>query len=121
MLVLSAFVLLSLHYPSLIYILPITISILREVAISSLREWMASQGMRDAVKVGFVGKVKTTLQMVSIIVLMFSIPQSLLCPSNLKHVALSIGLSSLYLSTIASVLSAWIYFKAAGPQLLKDM
>jgi CDP-diacylglycerol--glycerol-3-phosphate 3-phosphatidyltransferase len=46
----------------------------REIAISALREWMAEIGQRASVAVSWVGKVKTTAQMVSIFLLLWAIP-----------------------------------------------
>lgn len=42
----------------------------REVLISALREWMAELGKRGVVQVSAIAKVKTTLQMIAIIVLL---------------------------------------------------
>lgn len=46
----------------------------REIAISALREWMAEVGQRAKVAVSWIGKVKTTAQMLSIILLLWTIP-----------------------------------------------
>jgi CDP-diacylglycerol--glycerol-3-phosphate 3-phosphatidyltransferase len=43
----------------------------REIAISALREWMARVGRSRSVAVAFVGKVKTTAQMVAIPMLLY--------------------------------------------------
>jgi cardiolipin synthase (CMP-forming) len=43
----------------------------REIAISSLREWMAHIGASRSVAVHMVGKVKTTVQMIAIPFLLF--------------------------------------------------
>lgn len=43
----------------------------REITISALREWMAEVGERARVRVAGVGKVKTIVQMVAIIVLLY--------------------------------------------------
>ena len=45
------------------------IIVMREIAISALREWMAGLGKRASVAVGYVGKVKTTVQMLALLVL----------------------------------------------------
>ena len=44
----------------------------REIAISALREWMASIGKSKSVAVAFVGKVKTLSQMIAIPLLLFN-------------------------------------------------
>jgi len=43
----------------------------REIAISALREWMARVGRARSVAVAFVGKLKTTLQMIAIPMLLY--------------------------------------------------
>ena len=43
----------------------------REIAISALREWMAKIGASKSVAVSFVGKLKTTAQMIAIPMLLF--------------------------------------------------
>jgi CDP-diacylglycerol--glycerol-3-phosphate 3-phosphatidyltransferase len=43
----------------------------REIAISSLREWMALIGATKSVAVHMIGKLKTTVQMVAIPFLLF--------------------------------------------------
>jgi len=48
------------------------IIIVREIAISALREWMAQVGHVKSVAVHFVGKLKTTLQFVAITLLLFN-------------------------------------------------
>jgi CDP-diacylglycerol--glycerol-3-phosphate 3-phosphatidyltransferase len=44
----------------------------REIAISSLREWMAIIGATKSVAVHMIGKLKTTVQMVAIPFLLFN-------------------------------------------------
>jgi CDP-diacylglycerol--glycerol-3-phosphate 3-phosphatidyltransferase len=44
----------------------------REIAISSLREWMAQIGASKSVAVHMVGKLKTTVQMVAIPFLLYN-------------------------------------------------
>jgi len=44
----------------------------REITISALREWMAKIGASKSVAVSFVGKLKTTAQMVAIPLLLFN-------------------------------------------------
>jgi CDP-diacylglycerol--glycerol-3-phosphate 3-phosphatidyltransferase/cardiolipin synthase len=43
----------------------------REIAISALREWMAKIGAAKSVAVSFVGKLKTTAQMIAIPMLLY--------------------------------------------------
>jgi len=44
----------------------------REIAISALREWMAKVGQAKSVAVAFIGKLKTTVQMVAIPLLLYN-------------------------------------------------
>ena len=46
----------------------------REIAISALREWMASVGKSKSVAVAFIGKLKTVAQLVAIPLLLFHDP-----------------------------------------------
>ncbi|ALN58374.1 CDP-diacylglycerol--glycerol-3-phosphate 3-phosphatidyltransferase [Lysobacter yananisis] len=43
----------------------------REIAVSALREWMAELGQRAAVKVAAIGKIKTIVQMVALVCLLY--------------------------------------------------
>ena len=43
----------------------------REIAISALREWMAGEGHSGSVGVAMIGKVKTAVQMVAILFLLY--------------------------------------------------
>ena len=43
----------------------------REIAISALREWMAGEGQRSSVGVAMIGKVKTAVQMLAILFLLY--------------------------------------------------
>lgn len=47
------------------------IIIVREIAISALREWMAKLGQHQNVAVAYIGKLKTTAQMIAIGLLLF--------------------------------------------------
>ncbi|MEW5787841.1 MAG: CDP-diacylglycerol--glycerol-3-phosphate 3-phosphatidyltransferase [Pseudomonadota bacterium] len=43
----------------------------REIAITALREWMAKLGRSGNVAVSFIGKLKTTFQMIAILMLLY--------------------------------------------------
>lgn len=58
-----ALILLVSAHPEVIVVLGTCIIIGREIVISALREWMASQGRRDEVAVSMLGKYKTFVQM----------------------------------------------------------
>ena len=64
--------LLILVHLNRVHVLVALIIIGREIAISALREWMAQIGASKSVAVHFVGKLKTTVQMVAIPFLLFN-------------------------------------------------
>ena len=63
--------LLILVHMNRVHVLIALVIIGREIAISSLREWMAQIGAGKSVAVHMVGKLKTTVQMVAIPFLLF--------------------------------------------------
>jgi CDP-diacylglycerol--glycerol-3-phosphate 3-phosphatidyltransferase len=69
-----ALVLLVQDNPSPLFAVPAAIIIGREIVISALREWMSEIGARTKVAVSIIGKVKTTLQMIAILLLLYKIP-----------------------------------------------
>ncbi|MEJ2417214.1 MAG: CDP-diacylglycerol--glycerol-3-phosphate 3-phosphatidyltransferase [Exilibacterium sp.] len=69
LMVVVALVLLVEAHASPWFAVPAVVIVGREIVISALREWMAELGKRASVAVSFVGKIKTTVQMVAIIVL----------------------------------------------------
>ena len=84
----------------------------REISISALREWMAEIGQRAHVRVAWLGKIKTTLQIVAIVVLLY---QHDLEGLRLFHA----GEALLVLAAAMTIWSGLIYLRAAWP-LLRD-
>ena len=87
------------------------IMISREIIISALREWMAELGERNKVAVSWLGKVKTTSQMLAL--------GGLLWRYNVYMETLAIIL--LYLAAILTVWSMLQYLKAAKGSLLDNI
>lgn len=88
--------------------LPAMIIVGREIVISALREWMAELGKRRSVAVSWIGKVKTALQMVSIVVLL----------AAQEHAWLEWpGIIALYGAAVLTLWSMFVYLKAAWPDL----
>lgn len=108
LLVVMALVLLTANYPGPWFVIPTAIIIGREVFVSALREWMASRNLRDMVAVGYAGKLKTTVQMLAIIVLLAYTP-------TWPQPVLFVGYFLLYLSAALSLWSMMIYLKKALP------
>ncbi len=100
-------------YAPMVYAVSVAIIIGREIAISALREWMAELGERGAVAVGFIGKVKTTVQMVAISLLLYHDPLYGLPIFKLGEIAL-------YLAAIATLWSMVEYIRAAWPYLMEN-
>src|SRR3990167_282481 len=50
--------------------LPAIVIVGREIVISALREWMAELGHRASITVNYIGKIKTTVQMISLMLLL---------------------------------------------------
>lgn len=103
-----ALAMLAESYHSPVLTIPAMVIIGREIVISALREWMAEMGQRASVAVSYIGKVKTTCQMISITGLLAFQPGS------------PLAITSLVLLYIAAILTLWsmvAYLKAAWPAL----
>jgi CDP-diacylglycerol--glycerol-3-phosphate 3-phosphatidyltransferase len=74
LLVAAVLVLLTGAANSIWVTLPALIIISREITISALREWMAEVGQRGKVAVSYLGKVKTTTQIIALLLLLFEWP-----------------------------------------------
>lgn len=92
-------------------VLPAMVIIGREIAISALREWMSELGKRTSVAVSYVGKIKTVLQMLALIVLLAYSPGQ-------NEVILKCGAGMLFVAAALTVWSMFIYLKAAWPDLI---
>ena len=93
----------------------------REIAISSLREWMAQIGRSKSVAVSFLGKIKTVSQMVAIILLLY---HDRILEQNIYnwYVELDAQVIGNFLIYVAAILTLWsmaYYLKMALPELTK--
>ena len=84
----------------------------REITISALREWMAELGERKKVSVSWLGKVKATLQMLAIVVLLYAGPVAW------GIAARDIGIALLLLAAAMTLWSMIEYLRAAWPSLM---
>ncbi len=85
----------------------------REIAVSALREWMAELGQRAAVKVAAIGKIKTIVQMVALVCLLYQEPV----------LGLPIFAIGEWLLAAAAILTLWsglAYLRAAWPIMRAD-
>jgi CDP-diacylglycerol--glycerol-3-phosphate 3-phosphatidyltransferase/cardiolipin synthase len=90
--------------------LPAAVIIGREITVSALREWMAEIGARARVAVSMAGKLKTTVQMIAIVLLILHEP-ILGLPIN------ELGIVLLYIAALLTLWSMYQYLRAAWPSL----
>ena len=101
-----ALILLMQTHPNAWMAVPAAIIIGREITVSALREWMAELGKRAHVAVSFLGKYKTALQILALILLLYHKPL-LGLPTQL------IGFALLYLAAGLTVWSMFVYLETA--------
>ncbi|HHH45399.1 MAG TPA: CDP-diacylglycerol--glycerol-3-phosphate 3-phosphatidyltransferase [Thiotrichales bacterium] len=113
LMVVTALVLLVERHPHVWFTVPAIVIIGREITISALREWMAEVGESARVAVSMIGKIKTTVQMVALFLLiyrepLFSIPVE------------TVGLVCFYLAAVLTLWSMAVYLRAAWPTLTRS-
>lgn len=119
LLVVNTLIMLTIMMPTWFIVIPVIIMISRELYISGLREFLGTQKIEMPVpKARFsMGKIKTTLQMVSIaaFLLLFALG-SIITPNTTSHFIMlliyilpTIGIYGLWLSLLASIWSATEY------------
>lgn len=101
-----ALVLLVEKHPTPWLSIPAIVIVGREIAISALREWMAELGKRALVKVSFIGKFKTTMQIIAILFLLYGNPLFFIP-------VYEVGIVCLYIAAILTLWSMVIYLQAA--------
>jgi CDP-diacylglycerol--glycerol-3-phosphate 3-phosphatidyltransferase/cardiolipin synthase len=84
----------------------------REITISALREWMAQLGESRSVAVSLLGKLKTTFQMIAILLLLY---HDYLLGFNCQI----LGSLLLYLAALLTLWSMGYYLMLATPRLRK--
>ena len=107
----SVLVLLLAQYSDLL--VPALLIVGREITISALREWMATKGQRDLVAVAWIGKLKTTLQMIALAILLGTAPSSL-------PILFHLGLALIWVAAALGVWSMFTYLNAAKRELFAD-
>jgi CDP-diacylglycerol--glycerol-3-phosphate 3-phosphatidyltransferase len=83
----------------------------REIAISALREWMASVGARASVAVHSIGKLKTVAQLVAIPMLLYHDSLFGVLPVH------QIGTWLAYVAALLTLWSMFYYLRQAWPHL----
>ena len=110
LMVATALVLLVAADPSVWIAISATVIIGREITISALREWMAELGARAKVAVSWVGKIKTVMQMTSILLMIYR-------DDFLGLPIYQIGVTLLYVAVFLTLWSMTVYVRAAWPSL----
>lgn len=96
--------------PSAFITIPAAIIVARELIVSALREWMAEIGKRKSVAVSSLGKVKTTIQMLALLILLY-------CNNSTNFIIVMIGYVLLYIAAFLTIWSMCIYLRSAWIQL----
>ena len=109
----AALLMITHSYASLWITLPSIALLVREIYVSALREWMGQNGVREVVKVSFIGKAKTTAQMLAIIGLLSGLETFMGFPLYW----VSLGHILLYVAAVLSIWSMIVYSRAAWPHL----
>ncbi|KRE89172.1 CDP-diacylglycerol--glycerol-3-phosphate 3-phosphatidyltransferase [Frateuria sp. Soil773] len=113
MVAVTLFLLVQSHpggWPGIVMAVTAAIIVGREISVSALREWMAEIGMRATVKVAFIGKLKTAMQMIALVVLIVQHDANTL---RLYHV----GEALLVIAGVLTIWSGLHYLRAAWPAL----
>lgn len=92
--------------PQIWIALPAMVIISREIVISALREWMAEIGQRAQVAVSILGKGKTALQMIALILMLWRQP-------ILDVPTYTAGVVLLYAAAVLTLYSMVAYLRAA--------
>ncbi|OFZ66098.1 MAG: CDP-diacylglycerol--glycerol-3-phosphate 3-phosphatidyltransferase [Betaproteobacteria bacterium RBG_16_56_24] len=86
----------------------------REITISALREWMAKLGESRSIAVSMIGKIKTSFQMIAILLLLYH-------DRLLGIDCQTIGSWLLYVAALLTLWSMGYYLMLASPGLKKHM
>src|SRR3990167_3402080 len=96
--------------PTAAITIPAAVIVAREIVVSALREWMAELGDRTSVAVSRFGKIKTAVQMIALVVLLY-------CDNSTNAFLVFTGYFLLYIAAGLTIGSMVIYLKAAWGQL----
>jgi CDP-diacylglycerol--glycerol-3-phosphate 3-phosphatidyltransferase len=105
-----ALVLLVSRDPRALIVLTAIVIIGREITISALREWMAEIGARRKVAVSQLGKYKTILQITGLSMMLYRWP-------ILGVDTYSVGVVLTVIAAAATLVSMFVYLRAAWPEL----
>lgn len=110
LIVVVALVLLTATHNNALIAILTAIIVCREITVSALREWMAELGQRAMVAVSWIGKIKTAIQMLAVLLLLAQPPQ----PGNLVII---LGYIALVIATGLTLWSMCQYLSVAWKQI----
>lgn len=106
--IITALVLISEHFHVWWITVPTFSMIIREIIISSLREWIARVNCQSNISVACISKVKTFIQMLSLIALLWRSEEWIVI----------LGIVTLYLAVVLALCSMFYYLYIARSILL---
>lgn len=101
-----ALVLIVGEFGSVWVTIPAAIIVSREIAISALREWMAEIGKQANVAVSYLGKVKTLIQILAIVIFLAN-------PADWSLPLIKLGIVLMYVAVALTLWSMYNYLRAA--------
>jgi len=96
---------------------PALVIISREITVSALREWMAEYGERSELKVVFVAKVKTLMQLSAIFFLLLAGREEAVSNWWQHSLLYQAGYVFLYIAVALTLWSMFVYLRATWPLL----
>lgn len=108
-----ALVMLVGEYASIWMTIPALVIVCREITISALREWMAEVGQHANVSVNYIGKCKTVIQILAMIILLSQ-------PADWSLIWVKFGIVLLYIATLLTLWSMVTYLRAAWGALMEN-
>jgi len=93
--------------------IPAAVIVSREIAISALREWMAEIGRRTNVSVSYIGKLKTCIQIIAIILLLSQ-------PADWRLPWVKVGIVLMYVAAFLTLWSMTAYLRVAWAALTEN-
>jgi len=110
----TALILIVQRHPSEFMALIAAIIIGREITISALREWMAEIGQKKRVRVAGIGKIKTIVQMVALVMLLYQQPLAGLPIFQIGEALLALAAALTLWSGYAYLAAAWPVMRERG-------
>jgi len=109
-----ALILILQNEPTIFMALIAAVIIGREITISALREWMAEIGQKARVKVAAIGKIKTIVQMVALVMLLYRVDIGPLPIFLIGEILLAVAAALTLWSGAAYLAAAWPAMQASN-------